>query len=277
MPRQKNNSRTKGSYAFIRGLVIKLVFLAVVISLAVLSVSMAIGYVLKNSDYFKIQEIAANEGNITDLSYLKGENIFALDLRKESRYILEHYPAYSNVKMVRILPNRVYAVFVKRKPLALVKLYRVFSVDQDMVLFEPPENTPDSQLPVITGLETKIFGPKMGKKYDVKELAFALNTLKAFRFIRGLRPYRVKRIEVANINNASVFVEVPNKQVAFVRSGTQEFSGWIELKLGENWFKDKLGILAMILSQTKNDLPNIKYIDLRFKDPLIKLKDNNAK
>jgi len=267
MPRQKNNSRAKGSYGFAKRFVIKFALIIVVISLAVLSIGVALAYVFKNSDYFKISEVAINEGDIADLSYLKGENIFALDLNRESGYILEHYPSYANVRLVRILPNRIYAVFVKRKPLALVKLYRVFSVDQDMVLFQPPEDLANSVLPVIGGLETKIFGPKAGKRYNIKELAFALNTLKAFRFSRVLRAYKVKRIDAANINNASVFVEVPGRIP----------SEWIEIKLGENWFKDKVGILAMILTEGKKDLPNIRYIDLRFKDPLIKLKDNNAK
>ena len=269
----KNNSRAKNSYGFVKRLVIKLTLVTLLISLAVLSIGTALVYVFKNSDYFKISEVAISEGDIADLSYLKGENIFALDLNRESGYILEHCPSYANVRLVRILPNRIYAVFVKRKPLALVKLYRTFSVDQDMVLFQPPEDLINSPLPVISGLETKIFGPKVGKQYNVKELAFALNTLKAFRFSRALRTYKVKRIDTANINNASVFVEAPNR----LKSGTEASGGWIEIKLGENWFKDKVGILAMVLTEGKKDLPNIRYIDLRFKDPLIKLKDNNAK
>lgn len=251
--------------------------ITVVISLAVLSITAGVIHVLKNSDYFRIKEVLTNEENIADLSYLKGENIFALDLNKESKYILGHYSSYSNVRLVRILPNRIYALFIKRKPLALVKLYRVFSVDQDMVLFEAPKDLADSQLPVITGLDTKIFGPKIGARYNIKELVFALNTLKAFRFNRVLRFYKVKRIDASNVNNASVFVESGFKQVAFTKPGKQELSGWIEIKLGDNWLKDKVGILAMILTEGKNDLPNINYIDLRFNEPLIKLKDNNVK
>lgn len=214
----------------------------------------------------------SSEGNPVDLAYLKGENIFALDLNRESGYILEQNPAYRSVILVRIPPDRIFAYFIKRKPIALVKLYRFFSVDQDMVLFEAPQDTLDSDLPLILGLETKIFGPKVGKRYNTKELGFALNTLKAFRFNRVLRYYRIQKIDVANLNNASVLAALP-----VVAAGAQEAPSFILIKLGEDGLKDKVGILATLLVQSKNDLPRIKYIDLRFKDPLIKFKENNAK
>lgn len=277
MPKQRNNQRAKKSFTPIKRAALKIAAFLVVISLAVLSMLAAVSYAFRNSDYFRIKEVMLSEDNIADLSYLKGENIFALDLDKESIYILEHYPSYSSVRLIRILPNRIYAFFIKRKPLAVVKLYRVFSVDKDMVLFELPEGQQEIDMPVITGLETKIFGPKTGVKYNVRELAFALNTLKAFRYNRVLRFYRVKRIDVSNISSASVFVESPFKQALVTKTGAQISPGLIEIKLGENWLRDKIGILAMILTEGKSDLPNINYIDLRFRDPLIKLKDNNAK
>jgi len=278
MPRTKDNSRQRNIFGFIKGLIIRLAVISVVVSLAVLFIAAAVVHLAKTSDYFRVREVIIGEGNIADLSYLEGENIFALDLTKESRYILEHYPAYRKIRLVRILPDRIFADFLKRKPVAWVKLYRIFSVDQDMVLFEAPVDTRPPDLPVITGLETKIFGPKVGRRYNIKELSFALNTLKAFRFNRILRFYKVKRIDAANINNASVFVALPVRPMPSINSAAGGgLAAWIEIKLDEDWFKDKVGILAMLLMQTKNDLPNIKYIDLRFKDPLIKLKDDFAK
>jgi hypothetical protein len=146
-----------------------------------------------------------------------------------------------------------------------------------MVLFGFLEQEPYPDLPLIGGLETKIFGPKAGKKYsNIKELSFAVNTLKAFRFNRVLRFYKIKKIDVANLDNASVLVQLPIKE-APAGAKAPEVPAWIEIKLGEAGIKDKVGVLATLLLQAKNDLPKIKYIDLRFKDPIIKLKESNVK
>src|SRR4030043_154262 len=117
--------------------------------------------VLKDLDCFKVKEVLFNkteEG--LDFSYLIGQNIFNLDLRKESRYISELYPAYKKVGLVKILPNRLFIGFTERRPLAYVKLYRYFFTDGDLVLFGMPQGPQVLDLPVIAGLETKIFGAK---------------------------------------------------------------------------------------------------------------------
>ncbi len=277
MRKRKLNSGPKRPLNIVQILAIRAVAVIIIISLAVLLIATGLGRVLKNLDYFKVREVMVSEGSDVDLSYLKGENIFALDLPKESGYILEHYSVYRNVILIRIPPDRIFAYFIKRKPIALLNLYRTFSIDQDMVLFEAAGEEAHSELPLITGLETKIFGPKVGKKYNsIKELAFAVNTLKAFRFNKGLRFYKIKKIDVANLNNASVFMGLPRKE-ASPAGQTQEVPAWIEIKLGEDGIKDRVGILATLLLQAKNGLPKIKYIDLRFKDPVIKLKESNVK
>lgn len=268
MRKRKPNSVAGRPLWITQGLAIKITVIIAIICLAVLFTTANISRTLKNSDYFRISEVITNEGNAVDLAYLVGENIFALDLSRESGYILEQNPVYRSVRLIRIPPGRIFAYLVKRKPIAFVKLYRIFSVDADGVLFTVPQDLEILDLPLVTGLETKIFGPKVGRKYNVKELVFALNTIKAFRFYKGLRSYRIKKIDVANLNNASVFVEIA------LKAGLPQ---WMEIKLGEDGLKSRMNILATVLTQARQDLPNIKYIDLRFKEPLIKLRDGNAK
>jgi hypothetical protein len=47
------------------------------------------------------------------------------------------------------------------------------------------------------------------------------------------------------------------------------------VRIGEGSIKQKMMILGGLLIQAEKGLQNIKYIDLRFKEPVIKL--NNAK
>jgi len=241
---------------------IKLITLSIIVFLALMFIIGYIWKVFKASDYFKIKDIISREGNTAELSYLKGKNIFSIDLRNESRYILEFYPDFSNIRLVRLLPGRIFVDFVKRKPLAYVKLYKYFSVDENGVLFYPLAQPQDLELPIILGLETKIFGPKSGKLYNIKELVLALNIIKETKRNSVLKKYKIKKINAASSTNASVFMET-------VATDAQD----LEIKLNADNINNKITILAGLFTQEKDNLDNIKYIDLRFRETVIKFKD----
>jgi len=247
---------------------LKLPFKAItVLAIIFLALAFIIGYSwrsLKNSDYFNVKEVASSEANAIDLSYLKGKNIFNIDLMDESRDILSAYPDYKAIKVARVLPNRLFVSFIRRKPFALVKLYRYFAIDESGVFFYPPAEVPAVDLPVVTGLETKIFGPRPGKAYNVSELVLVLHILKEVKRNRLLKNCKLTRIDVANMANASIFIPCPGQSLAPCE---------LEVKLGREKIKDKITILAGLLIDAKNDLSRIKYIDLRFNDPVIKFKD----
>ncbi len=234
---------------------IRLISVIIIIFLGILFI---IGFCLKflkTSDCFKIKEIIFNGESVVELSYLRGENIFNIDLARESQYLAQHYPNYRQIRLVKIFPNRIFIDFIKRKPVAAIKLYRYFYVDKDAVIFDTAEQLEDQDLPVILGLETKIFGPKKGSRYNIKELTVALDIIRELRANRFLRGYKIKKINVANLSNASFTIEE------------------LEIKLDAYNIKEKFTILAGLLNQEKNDLNNIKYIDLRFKEPVIKFND----
>jgi len=234
--------------------------LIVVIIIILIGGYLTVGYIareLKTLDYFKIKDIVIRGADQVDLSYLKGRNIIVLDLQKESRYLSLNYPVYKKIRLVRILPDHLFVDFIKRKPKAYVKLYRYFCIDEDMALFDVSANLEGKDnLPVILGLDTKIFGPKQGKIYNIEELALALNIIKEAKSNRVLKDYEIKSIDVTDPSCASFFIP-----------------DGLEIKIGQDDTKDKIDILGSLLSQVKNDLNNVKYIDLRFKEPVIKFKD----
>lgn len=218
---------------------------------------------LKSLDYFKIKDIIINKPQGTfDFSYLSGRNIFNIDLKKESRYISELYPVYKNIRLVRLLPDRLFIGFTDRNPIAYVKLYRYFCVDSDGVLFDMPQAREASDLPVITGLERKIPGSKTGGQYNGKELATALNIIKEIEINNLSRKYKIERIDVSNPAGISCFI-------------SQSPSGLkaIEVKIGMEDIGDKIRVLAGLFAQLNEGVSNIKYIDLRFKEPVVKFKD----
>ncbi|MFH0790326.1 MAG: cell division protein FtsQ/DivIB [Candidatus Omnitrophota bacterium] len=216
---------------------------------------------LKNRDYFRIKDIIAN-GFAADVSYLKGRNIFEIDLNKEAEYLVRTYPCYKIVKLIRILPNRLFLRCLKRQPLAYVKLYRYFYVDSNSVIFNADNQVIDADLPVILGLEAKIFSPKDGKNYnDVKELGLALDIIKSLSLNKGDGEYKIKKIDASNLVNASFYLCLEGNDFL------------LEVRTGHEHIGDKINILSSLLAQMNKERFNIKYIDLRFKEPVIKFRD----
>jgi len=273
MKRNKPNSKFRSEKAL--KLLAKIAVIVIIISLAT---SVILGYiwkVLKSSDFFRVNEILIREGNTVDLSYLKGRNIFSLNLDRESRYILEFLPDFQKVKIIRVLPNRLFVDFVKRNPVALVKLYKYFSIDSSGVIFNAAAQAADGGLPIIAGLETKILGPKPGVKYSSKDVLLALNIIKEAKDSRVLKNYKISRIDIANPRSISLFIPLVKVTAQRPQNFSQKQPDALEIKIGQEDIKETIGIISGLLEQERNNLMNIRYIDLRFKEPVIKLK--NAK
>jgi cell division septal protein FtsQ len=228
--------------------------------------------IMKNMDYFKVTSILINGNKAADLGYLKDKNIFSLNLEKESEYIASTYPDYKEIRLIRVLPNRLFVDFVRRTPVAYVKLYRNFCTDSAGVLFEVPQDLAVNQLPVILGLETKIFGAKAGRKYNIKELNVALEILGQINKNRLLKSYQVKNVDVSNLTNISFFMSalpgvlILPDQINF--TPLQIF----EVKIGRNNIDDQIAFLGTMLTQERSRLKDLKYIDLRFKEAVVKYK-----
>jgi cell division septal protein FtsQ len=238
------------------------------------------GYIwhsLQRLDYFRISEVVAGQAVKVDLSHLKGHNIFAVDLRAQARHLSVLYPEFRKIRLVRILPNRLFVDFIKRQPVACVRLYKNFSVDEECVLFEAPAPTQMPELPVIVGLETRILGPKPGKKFDIKELRLALDIIKEVRGHRALAYWRLRQIDLTNPAAASFIIALPFKKSPPAPARSSAGADQFEVKVGEYDTADKIGMLTDLLIQLKNDWITIKYIDLRFKEPVVKFKDAGAK
>jgi len=131
-----------------------------------------------------------------------------------------------------------------------------------------PKGLEETELPVIVGLETKISQAKSGKRYNIKELALALDIIKEFKVNNTLQKYEIKRIDVANLANVSLFLEL----LDYPKGLATTVPGILEVKMGQDGASDKIRVLGDLFNQLNNDLTNIKYIDLRFKEPVIKFK-----
>lgn len=250
-----------------RKLPIKPVFLSAAIFIAAIFIIRYIVVSLKRLDYFRIKEVVLkNEEESFDSSYLLGRNIFDVDLKKESGHIARLYPVYKDIRLFRVLPDRLVVIFTERDPIACVKLYRDFYVDAQGVLFAPDKEE-GRELPVIVGLEKKIRGPETGRRYYTAGLLSALDIIKQINDDLFLKQCKVERIDVRDPVNISCFIRMPDPD------GENASFGALEVKMANKDMAGQVIILSGLLGQLNEDAGNIKYIDLRFKEPVVRPKN----
>ena len=247
--------------------------ITLILAIILLAIFFIIGYILQilaTSDFFVIKQVAVRNSD-TAFDYLKGKDIFSLDLRLESQKALSNCPDCRKVRFVRMLPNCIFVDFVKRQPVALVKFYKNFAIDEQGIFFYASPAIEGLGLPVIYGLETKIFGPKPGVKYSRAEINLALNIIKEFKANKTFQGFTLKRIDVASAQSAGFFLLLPKQAVDYARANPRaEWSGF-QVLIGENNIREKMMVLGGLIMQAAGDWADIKYIDLRFKEPVIKL------
>ncbi|MCX7661766.1 MAG: cell division protein FtsQ/DivIB [Candidatus Omnitrophica bacterium] len=197
------------------------------------------------SEYFNIKYIITSQRDI-QLDYLKGRNIFSLDLKAIFERLTADYPQYKIVRISIQPPNNLVVKSERRIPLAYVRLYRDFVIDSEGVLFYPLEFIPD--LPVIYGLESKVGYVKSGQKIKINQLNLALQLIQSFKQIEQIRRYKLRRINLESF-------------------GLTFYMDNIEVKVGDN-IQEGLKLLIAILPRL--DLVKVDYIDLRFKEPTVK-------
>lgn len=239
-----------------------------------------LGYIwriLTSADYFRVKDIVTRDALSVDLSYLKGKNIFSLNLPREAVNIARVCPDCSRVRLARIIPNRIYVELIRRKPVAFLKLYRFFAVDEDGVIFSSSIQPDGLDLPMITGLETKVFGPKPGMRCENRELSVALLILKEAARTPLLKSYRIQKVNVSGIDNITVQIPLSQDQTTYADWKAPEKKDFLEIKFGQGDIRDKVVIMAGLINQEKRNLNNIKYIDLRFNESVIKFKEDKTK
>jgi hypothetical protein len=157
--------------------------------------------------------------------------------------------------------------------LALVELYRYFAVDENAVLYDTALAPLDSGVPLITGLKSKLPQVKVGREYKIKELALSLDIIREMSKFVNLKSYPARRIDIAGLDDITIFM--------IVDSGTSIYSNWqmprkqkiLEVRISQGNIIEKIAVMSGLINQEKDNLGNINYIDLRFKEPVIKFKD----
>ncbi len=246
---------------------IKIITLSLFSLLAIFSILFFSARYLKTSDYFKVKNCECfihldktiREDRCNYLTEFLGRNIFdfnELNLKKAAQRLSRLHPEYKQIIIRRSLPDRIIIDFKPRQAVARIKVSEYFYVDEEGVLFHPIGKEDDNlQLPLIIGLEARISRPRSGVKYNENSL------LKTLEFIDNLNKdsklsgqLKIKKINLANVNDVFLFAVTGCK----INLG------------GIGSLNKNLSILQRLIGEINSDLTKIEYIDLRFREPVVK-------
>ena len=212
---------------------------------------------IHGSAYFKVEKVdivligrsPLADRTVRDLwNVYKGRNIFMVDLKAARELIMLNYPEVRTVVVNRVFPDKLVLKIRPRKPVAQIGLASGFCrVDAEGVVLPEVGGLAQGGLPIITGLDARAILAGAGRRSNVTALRKALWLLEITRLMRFSQEHEIHMIDVSDEKNLSLFIE-----------------GGIEIKIGGEDFRRRLGMLSRTLNTGRLDKTQIKYIDLRF-------------
>ncbi len=232
--------------------------LILVFLLGIAMLAMAAGTFLTTSSLFAIQDIVVAEQiqplETSDLVKFKGQNIFAVDLAKAEVKLRAKYPQLAQLHVMRRCPSQLVVNAVKREAFAQVSFEgRDCVIDPAGYIIGPPQG-PQAALTLIRGLRRQ--KAALGVPVEDERIKTASDIIARFRQDRSL----------ASVALVAVSVEDPTRIVCVLgRDDKTQFEAIID--------KDNtvsgLRMLSGVLARGGLDLAQVKYIDLRFGEPVI--------
>ncbi|MEW6171303.1 MAG: hypothetical protein AB1472_07100, partial [Candidatus Omnitrophota bacterium] len=147
-------------------LIIFLVLGVIIIGLVCLAI-----YLIKDSSYFKVKDVIIKlEEARFDLDYLRGKNIFDVDLIEIKNKLISKYPQFNQIKIIRHLPDTIVVDLAKRMPIAQLKYEGYYLIDKEGMIISRSNPVSYENLPIVVGLENKPSKPKAGKIYNLREM-----------------------------------------------------------------------------------------------------------
>lgn len=222
-------------------------------------------YMFVDSDLFNVKGLdvrfydeknalrRANFSNIEDKDVL-GANIFLVDLKNFKEKIEAAHPELRDIVVKRALPNKLIVQAKQRLAVAQVYGDRPYFIDKDGVFLPYANNSTEENIPLISGI--RFASPSRSSAVQKEKINKALFLIDALSQNRKLSRYQIKTIDIADSRNISFFLSAKDAEK-------------VEIKIGESEFNKRLDVLATVLEQLSQDIERVKYIDLRFEDPIV--------
>ena len=210
---------------------------------------------LSSSPLFEVKDVMIDRSiqfiDLRSLKDLKAKNIFKVDIQKLDRQISREYPYIAQLRVVRQLPDRILILAKKRDPLMQIyykKKYLLLDTEGVALYYM----LGPAALPQVYGIPIEPNWMFLGGHLRGTELSKVVDILNSFRASPYLRHWRIHAVQAGNLSKIDLLIG-ENMHVILDQDDTQ----------------DKIELLKMLTSSNKINLNTVKYIDLRFKEPVI--------
>ncbi len=244
------------------GIVRRVVLRSLPYALSLTTLGMLFGGVVAyavNSPTFELRSVKIlNMGTLTPEQAFKfselnpGENLIHLNLVNVQQVIKRNHPEFKEVRVRRVLPDRVEILLKRRTPVAQAAFSRYVQIDKDLVVLPGSSTTPFRNLLVIDGAGLPKSGLFVGITLNDPATQKAMWLMEAVKRSGILKKRMLTKIDIGDPKNFSLYLD-----------------GTVEIKIGNNHFIERLKILGQTLKTLDLDAAKIRYIDLRFDDVVI--------
>lgn len=237
-------------------LLIKIFIIFILLVACLVGVFAGVKHTLLNSQYFQVKAIVIDPSlqfvDKKDLGYLKGMNVFKVDLKKVQKTLGFKYPEVSQLKVVRKFPNQIALVAKKRTPVVQGKIGSKFIVLDSFGVVLALSDKEDKDIIVVNGLDQNQKITRTGTVLKDERSRAALEIGQKYLAEQSLGAVKLLKIDVENLSK--VYCQLSNG---------------IDVILDKSQIETKIKVLAFLLTRTEIDLNSVKYIDLRYKDPIL--------
>ena len=243
---------------------LKLIAVGLILGIIVFVASFLVRQIT-NSDCFQIQrvKIKGDSGWLEEsVGFLLKRSLLYADLSKAERVLRNEHPEIETIVLSKLWPDTVYIRFSLKIPLAALE-GRQLLIDRKGFLLDGRKYADAvTGLPLIYGLSRNdIRGA--GRLYPDNKLLSAVRIIELFSRLENSGNYKLIKVDVSRMPESEIFIQKKCRQGDCL----------IKVNVGENSYPEKLKIFQIFLKKADFDWSNVNYIDLRFKEPIVGLKN----
>jgi cell division septal protein FtsQ len=213
----------------------------------------------RESSLFTIKQIKLEEPvsfiNKRIFRKIEGENIFQIDLNRLEERLTYRYPQISDLKVLRLFPDTILITARKRLPFMQTMADNVLVTLDDEGFVISTKSKRDEVIPFVVGLDGRKVEISLGKRLRSPFLNAVLLILKRFQANENLAAYEVEKVKVESLSRIHLYL-----------------SNGLRILMDANRVSRALRDLSLFLSSKKIDIDRTQYIDLRYKDIIVKEK-----
>jgi len=210
---------------------------------------------ITKSEAFRITDvrIPAESHLSVPVSSVKGRNLWTVNLKALEADLKAQRPHLKRVRVIRLLPGTLQLEVVERVPVAQLFLGGWHPVDAGGYILPQASSAPVEQLVLLKGIDSSTQPLKVGQANANERLSRALQIAEQLRRSPLLAGHRLTTVDVAD-----------PAQLTFVIDED------VEIRCGDDTqLASHLRRLRAVLQQVAKHGLEVRYIDLRFPDPVI--------